>query len=333
MIEVRRVFLKRLPQYSRPSPKMIPITTTAAEIWTALKPRISDWSGKSGFACANWKIDWLNHSPIDALTAIQVGARSQTWELRSSSRYRPKPTCADRAALASPAGSLTVRKMRNETAVQHGVEEERGRPEQREHDRGRPEASPEAEQRRALEAGGGLAPEQLVTGGDHRDVAQDRRDAGRRRRPFEDTGHAQDDQAAGDRREDDGERRRQAQIGGEPGHDHGDGPEDRSVEHHPVMALAVGQDPEDRRQHEFREVEQGTEHAQDDRGDGRAAVFGEGRQVDAQHRPGETGAEAQRESAGQHGPQRSIHVLHSLPVAASTGPVSCRKRHTRRFGP
>ncbi len=99
------------------------------------------------------------------------------------------------------------------------------------------------------------------------------------------------------------------------------------------MALAVGQDAEDRRQHELGEVEQGTEHAQDDRADFRATMFGEGREVDAEHRPGETGAEAQRESAGQHGPQRSIHVLHSLPVAASTGPVSCRKRPTRRFGP
>jgi hypothetical protein len=70
----------------RPAPKISPITTAVAEICTALKPRIRRCSGKSGLACANWKIDWLNHSPIDALTAIQVGASNQTCELRRRSR-------------------------------------------------------------------------------------------------------------------------------------------------------------------------------------------------------------------------------------------------------
>ena len=68
---------------------MIPTITAVAEIWTALKPRIRDWSGNFGFAWANWKIDWLNHSPIDALTAIHVGASSQTCEVRISWTYRP----------------------------------------------------------------------------------------------------------------------------------------------------------------------------------------------------------------------------------------------------
>ena len=86
MIVVRRRTLKRLPQYSSPSPKMTPMTRAVTEIWTAVKPCIRNWSGKRGSSLANWKIDWLNHSPIDALTAIQVGASSHTWELRRSSR-------------------------------------------------------------------------------------------------------------------------------------------------------------------------------------------------------------------------------------------------------
>ena len=86
MIVVRRMVLNRLPQYSRPTPKMMAMAIAASVIWIALNPRIRAWSGKAGFSLANWKIDWLNHSPIDALTAIHVGASSQTWELRSSSR-------------------------------------------------------------------------------------------------------------------------------------------------------------------------------------------------------------------------------------------------------
>ena len=43
------------------------------------------WSGKPGRPRENWKIDWLNHRPIAALTAIHVGASSQTCEVLSSS--------------------------------------------------------------------------------------------------------------------------------------------------------------------------------------------------------------------------------------------------------
>ena len=55
-------------------------------IWLAVKPPISTWSGKLGSPLASWKIDWLNHRPIAALTAIQVGASSQTCDVRISSR-------------------------------------------------------------------------------------------------------------------------------------------------------------------------------------------------------------------------------------------------------
>ncbi len=80
-----------------------------------MNPPIRTWSGNSGFALANWKIDWLNHRPIDALTAIHVGASSQTCALRVSSTYRRSPTCGALTAADSPAGSLTVQKMRNDT--------------------------------------------------------------------------------------------------------------------------------------------------------------------------------------------------------------------------
>src|SRR5919109_2948921 len=115
MIVVRRVFLKRLPQYSSPAPKMIPMTTAAVEICQPSNPLIRTWSGNSGLAWANWKIDWLNQRPIEALTAIHVGASSQTCALRVSSTYRRSPTCGALIAVDSPAGSLTVQKMTNDT--------------------------------------------------------------------------------------------------------------------------------------------------------------------------------------------------------------------------
>ena len=85
MIVVRRKRLKRFPQYSSPAPKMIPTTSAPRLICHGSNPPCSSWSGCSGFAAVSWKIDWLSHRPIDALTAIQVGASNQTCELRSSS--------------------------------------------------------------------------------------------------------------------------------------------------------------------------------------------------------------------------------------------------------
>ena len=42
-------------------------------------------------------------------------------------------------------------------------------------------------------------------------------------------------------------------------------------------------------------------------GDAAPAMLGEVRQVDLVHGPGQAGAEAQGEGAGQDGPQRTIH--------------------------
>ena len=41
MIVVRRYVLKRLPQYSRPAPKMAAMMIAPMVIWLALKPAIS----------------------------------------------------------------------------------------------------------------------------------------------------------------------------------------------------------------------------------------------------------------------------------------------------
>ena len=84
MIVVRRIDLNRLPQYSRPAPKTTAMTMAAIVIWLASKPAIRRWSGNFGFAFENWKSDWLNHRPMLALTAIQVGARSRTCDDRMS---------------------------------------------------------------------------------------------------------------------------------------------------------------------------------------------------------------------------------------------------------
>ena len=86
MIVVRRIALNRLPQYRSPAPKTIAITIAVTVISLASKPRMSTWSGNFGFACENWNSDWLNQSPIEALTAIQVGASRRTCADRTSSR-------------------------------------------------------------------------------------------------------------------------------------------------------------------------------------------------------------------------------------------------------
>ena len=96
----------------RPAPKINPMTTAASEIWIGLKPWSRNWSGKRGSAFENWKIDWLNHRPIEAFTAIQVGASSQTCELRSKTPYRRQSTrgllpAAARAARSSASWSAT----------------------------------------------------------------------------------------------------------------------------------------------------------------------------------------------------------------------------------
>ena len=62
------------------------LATAASEIWPGWKPWCSVCSGNRGSTLENWKIDWLNHSPIEALTAIHVGARSQMWGLRRTVR-------------------------------------------------------------------------------------------------------------------------------------------------------------------------------------------------------------------------------------------------------
>jgi len=75
-----------------------------------------------------------------------------------------------------------------------------------------------------------------------------------------------------------------------------------------VVPESIRQDPEEWGEDELGDVEHRVEDRERRRGDDLAAMLGQFRQVDGQHGAGETGAEAQREGAGQHGPHRSIHA-------------------------
>ena len=86
MIVVRRSVLNRLPQYSRPAPKTTAMMIAPIVIWLAVNPPMRTWSGNRGSPFASWKTDWLSHTPMAALIAIQVGASSQTCDVRMSSR-------------------------------------------------------------------------------------------------------------------------------------------------------------------------------------------------------------------------------------------------------
>jgi hypothetical protein len=74
-----------------------------------------------------------------------------------------------------------------------------------------------------------------------------------------------------------------------------------------VVPDPVRQHPEERRQDELREIEGRREQPDDQAVDPLAAVLRELRQVDRQHRAREARAEAERERAAHHGPQRAIH--------------------------
>ena len=62
------------------------MTSAPIVIWLAVKPPISSCSGNFGLPLASWKTDWLSHTPMAALTAIQVGASSHTCDVRMRSR-------------------------------------------------------------------------------------------------------------------------------------------------------------------------------------------------------------------------------------------------------
>ena len=109
MIVVRRIVLKRLPHQIRPAANTIPTAITASVIWIGANPRSRNWSGKRGSAFENWKIDWPNHSPIEALTAIQVGASSRTYSFVMIDLYRarPEPGSSLRAVAAARRSSAS----------------------------------------------------------------------------------------------------------------------------------------------------------------------------------------------------------------------------------
>ncbi len=96
-------------------------------IWLAVKPDISAWSGNLGSPLASWKNDWLSHTPIDALRAIQVGASSQTCEVRMSSQVAAEPDVLAGHCLGLAGRVLHAELVDEEgDAVERRVDEERG---------------------------------------------------------------------------------------------------------------------------------------------------------------------------------------------------------------
>jgi hypothetical protein len=101
--------------------------------------------------------------------------------------------------------------------VERGVEVERVPTQELPQAAGGDEADAEPGERGRLEAGHDAAAQPLVVRGGAGDVAQDRRDAGRRRGALEPAGDAEEEEVGGERRHDDRHRA-----------------EDRAVLHHPA---------------------------------------------------------------------------------------------------
>ena len=158
-------------------------------------------------------------------------------------------------------------------------------------DRADRDAGAEPEQRGPLEARRHLAAEQLVGRGGDRDEPEDRWDAGRRRCALQPARSAEHEE-----------------IGRQAGQDHRRRTECRPEQHHPVVPDAVGQDPEGRGEDQLRDIEHRVEEREGRRGDRLAAMLGKLGEVDREHRTRKAGAETERECAGQHGPQRTIHA-------------------------
>ena len=213
-----------------------------------VKPWMQELVGETRVRFENWKMDWLNHRPIAALTAIHVGARSQTCELRSSS---PVPAPVDawpvsvRARPLLGVGSTTPKRVDQRTRRRRTPRSGRTP-----RDRGprraaaRPRIRCRSRQGRRFEARRGLASQDLVAGRDRGDVPKDRRACSRRsRHPRAGACHR------GARN------RRQA------GQDHRGRPEGRTEQHDPMVSQPVGEHPEHRREDQLRGVERDVEPA------------------------------------------------------------------------
>ena len=208
-------------------------------------------------------------------------------------RVRPRQRLGFAARVAHP---VAIDEPRN--AVDDRIDKECHGPDRLVERRGQDESDAQAGQRGALEARRGLAAQVLVAGGGQRDVAQDRGHGGRGRGPLQDPGQRDDHEE---------EERGPQQVRGEGGDGHGDGAEGGPELHDAVVADAVGQEAERRREDELGEVEGGRDKP--DR-EGRHAAVGVVRQTaqeEAQQGARQAGAEAQREGAEQHGQQGAIH--------------------------
>ena len=111
-------------------------------------------------------------------------------------------------------------------------------------------------------------------------------------------------------------------VGG-PGQDHGDDTEDRPELHDPVMAQAVGEEPERRGQDELGHEERRERSPLVTGLDRCPAVLGELGEVVDEERTGQARAESERERAEEDGPQGTPHDLLSVPARIR------RKPHVR----
>ena len=218
----------------------------------------------------------------------------------------PEADMRCRDGLPFPGGVLHPDEVDQERhAVDHGVHEEGRRSDRLEKLWRDDEPDAEPGQCRALEPGGGLPAQELVARRREGDEAQDRWDAGGRGGALEQARHPED-----------------RKLCRQPGHHDRYPAEDRAVEHDPVVPEPIRQDPEDRRQDQLGQVEGGREEP-DDRGvHDRAAVVWQVGQVEAQHRPGQAGAEPQGEGAGEYRDQRTSH--RGILAARRVGSGCCR---------
>ena len=110
MIVVRRIDLKRLPQYSSPTPNTMAMTIAAAVIWLASKPCIRVWSGNARVGLRELEQRLAEPQP-DAGVDRDPGRRQEQDVRRADERGVAGEArhAATRRASASPAGSLTPR--------------------------------------------------------------------------------------------------------------------------------------------------------------------------------------------------------------------------------
>ena len=129
MIVVRRIDLKRLPQYSSPTPKTTAMAIAASVIWSCSKPRMRTWSGNARVGLRELEQRLAEPQP-DAGVERDPGRRQEQDVRRAHQReVAPEPDVrrGDRLGLAGRVlDAAPVDEERD--AVDDGVEVESVRP-------------------------------------------------------------------------------------------------------------------------------------------------------------------------------------------------------------